>query len=180
MESEPIFKIDLPQIGDELFLAPVHIQAWKETYVGPESGMTEEDVDAMIGHLLYDTDFRKNTIVESLKNPENVLYRVVKNSAGNIVGFLHGSKQESHNELEGIYLLDEAKGFGIGGKLMTEFLNWADQTKPSHLEVFAFNDTALGFYRKYGFIQTERGVQMYNNKFPYVEMVRPASHIDKS
>ncbi len=174
IEKEPIFKIEEPKIGDEIALAPMHIKAWKETYVPQESGLTEEMVDELLGHLLANTDFRKKTISESLENPGKVLYRVVKNSKGEIVGFMHGSKNEVTNELEGIYLLDEVKGSGTGGKLMEEFLEWIDKTKPSHLEVFSFNDRAQGFYTMYGFVKTNKPTQMWRDKLPFIEMVRPA------
>lgn len=174
IEKQPTFKIEEPKIGDEIALAPMHIKSWKETYVTPESGLTEEMVDELLGHMLINTDFRKNTISESLENPDKVLYRVVRNNKGEIVGFMHGSKDEESNELEAIYLLDEVKGSGTGGKLMEEFLAWIDKNKPTHLEVFSFNDRALGFYTKYGFVKTDKPTQMWKDKLPFIEMVRPA------
>jgi len=172
-EKEPSFIIELPEEGDELALASMHIQSWKETYVGPESGLTEERVDEMLGHMLTNTDFRKNTIIEALTNPDTVLYRVVKNIDGDIVGFLHGSKHESHNELDAIYLLNEAKGSGTGGRLMEEFLAWADKNYPSRLEVFSLNDSAIGFYNRYGFEKTDKEVELYRDTLPVIEMLRP-------
>lgn len=174
IEQQPTFKIEVPKIGDEIEIASMHIKAWKETYITPESGLTEEMVDENLGHMLTDTDFRKNTISESLKNPDQVLYRVVRNSNGEIVGFMHGSKNEEFNELEGIYLLDEVKGSGTGGKLMEEFLVWINKDKPSHLEVFSFNERALSFYTKYGFVKTDKIAQMWKDKLPFIEMVRPS------
>lgn len=161
-------------MGDEAELATMHIQSWKETYITPESPLTEEMVDEMLGHMLTDTTFRKNTIQESLKNPEEVLYKVVKSGDGRVVGFMHCTKKEAYNELEGIYLLDEVKGAGVGGELMEEFLGWSDARKPCHLSVLAFNDSALGFYKKYGFVQTDKPAWLYKDLLPVIEMVRPA------
>ncbi len=174
IEKQPAFKIEEPKIGDVVALAQMHIKSWKETYITPESGLTEEMVDELLGHFLTNTDFRKNTISESLENPERVLYRVVRNNKGEIVGFMHCSKSKEFNELEGIYLLDEIKGSGIGGKLMEEFLSWIDKNKPTRLEVFSFNDRAIGFYTKYGFIKTDKPAQMWKDILPFIEMVRPA------
>lgn len=167
------FKIEPPKVGDEFAIGPMHVKAWKESYVNPELGATEEVLEGMIGHLAHDTEFRKKTILEALENPDKVLYRVVKNQNGEIVGFLHGSKNDQFNELEGIYTLDEVKGKGVGGKLMREFLEWSDKNKPSHLEVFSFNERALGFYQKYGFVRTDKPTQLYKDKLPYIEMIRP-------
>jgi len=174
MGNQSSFKIEAPHIGDEVALAPMHIKSWKETYVTPESGLTEEMVDQMIGHMLVNTDFRRNTITESLENPDKVLYRIVRNSKDEIVGFMHGHKDEEFNDFRAIYLLNEAKGFGIGGKLMEEFIDWADKNKPSHVEAFSFNDRAIGFYEKYGFVKTDKPEQLYKDKLPFIEMIRPA------
>lgn len=177
--QQPKFKIELPRLGDEFALASMHIQAWKESYVTAESGLTESMVDEMMGYILTDTRIRTNSITESLTNPNKVLYRVVKNDKGSIVGFLHCSKNEKFNEIEAIYLLNEVKGSGIGGKLMREFLDWADKSKPCHLAVFSFNDKALGFYSKYGFVKIDKPLQFHEGKIPFVEMIRPVEDILK-
>lgn len=174
IEKPPIFKIELPKDGDEIELAEMHIQAWKESYIVPGSGLDEEKIDELLGHLLTDTDFRKRTIEASLEDPGNVLYRVVRSMSEEIVGFLHGSKKGDHNELEAIYLLNEAKGSGTGGHLMEEFLSWADKGKPSRLEVFAFNDAVIGFYEKFGFAKTDNELEMYKGFLPVTEMIRDA------
>lgn len=174
IERPPVFKIEEAHPGDEVALAPMHVQAWKESYVGTESGLTSEMVDEMLSHITKDSSFRRNTIIESLSYPERVLYRVVKNNTNDIVGFLHGSKKEGYNELDAIYLLNEAKRSGVGGKLMETFLDWADENKPSRLSVFSFNDDALGFYSKYGFVKTHKPAELYKDKLPFIEMVRPA------
>lgn len=172
IESVPAFKIELPKVGDELGLAEAHIQAWKDAYVVPESGLTEESIDEQLAHLLADTTYRKNTIIESLEKPESVLYRVVKNRDGEIVGFMHGSKHEDFTELDAIYLLNEAKGTGVGGKLMKEFLKWANENKPCRLEVFSFNESAVGFYVRYGFEKTDKEIPLFRG-LPVTEMIRP-------
>ena len=48
IEKPPAFIIEVPKVGDEIGLAPMHIQAWKETYVTPISGLTDEMVDEMM------------------------------------------------------------------------------------------------------------------------------------
>ncbi len=173
---QPAFTIELPKEGDEREIGPMHVQSWKESYLNPELGLTEESIDDMVGYLATDLEYRKNTIIEALAHPDKVLYRVVKNNNNKIVGFLHCIKNEEFNEFGGIYLLDEAKGSGIGGRLMDEFLAWADKDKPSQLDVFSFNDRAIGYYAKYGFVKTDKPVQFYQDKLPYIEMIRSAEY----
>lgn len=178
-EKEPGFEIEKPKLGDELALAPMHIKSWKETYVNSETGLTEEMVDDLLGHMLKDTSYRRNTIIQSIEDPNNVLYRVVKNNKSEIVGFMHGSKQEDCNKLQAIYLLGEAQGVGVGDKLMEEFLAWIETDKPTYLEVFSNNFRAIDFYIKYGFKITDKPVQMWK-KLPVIEMLRPADLSDKA
>jgi ribosomal protein S18 acetylase RimI-like enzyme len=173
-KKESLFKIELPKEGDEINLASMHIQAWKESYVNSETGLTENKVDEMMGHMLVNTDYRRKSINDALTDPNNFLYRVVTDEEGTIVGFLHASKHEDHNELDAIYLLNEVKGTGIGGKLMEEFLSWADKDKFCHLKVLASNELALGFYHKYGFNKTDAEIELYKDILPVIEMIRPA------
>ncbi len=173
IENSPSFKIELPKVGEELALAKMHIQSWKESYVGEESGLTDEMVDEMRGEMLINTDYRRKVIAEALANPEKVIYRVVRNGSGEIVGFMHGIKHETYNELDAIYLLNEAKGMGIGPKLIEEFLSWSDHEKYSRLEAFRFNDSAISFYERYGFKKTDTEIALYKGMLPVIEMVRP-------
>ncbi len=177
IEKQPVFTIEPPKMGDELAIGPMHVQSWKESYITPESGLTEELIEELVGHYATDFNYRKNTLTEALAHPDKIFYRVVKNNDGKVVGFFHGSKNDSYNELEGVYLLDEVKGTGIGGALMEAFLAWIDTDKPCQLSAFSFNDKALGFYDKYGFVKTDAPVQFYKDKLPYIAMVRPAERV---
>lgn len=171
-EKVASFTITPPQIGDELEIGPMHVRAWKESYVRPELGLTETSIDEMVGHMATDFSYRRNTLTDALANPEKILYRVVRNNEGQIVGFLHGKKHETYTMLEALYLLDEAKGEGLGDTLMQEFLKWADKALPCKLEVFSFNEKAIRFYTKYGFTRNDTKEQLYKDKVPFIEMER--------
>lgn len=173
------FSIESPNAGDEVGVGTMHKQAWTETYLNPDEGITKEVIDELIGHVATDKgiNYRKNIFAEALASPEKILYRVIKNSNGKVVGFMHCTKEEAYNELGGLYLLDEAKGTGVGGKLMEEFLAWADKDKPCQLEVFATNANAIGFYEKYGFKKTDKPQQNYKDKLSFIVMERPSELI---
>lgn len=171
------FIIQSPQNGDEVLIGPMHHQAWLESYLNPDLGVTEGVINSTISFTLTEESnkFRKNLFEKAASEPKTTLYKIVKNKDGKVVGFLHGSQNENQNELEGIYLINEAKGIGVGSKLMEEFLKWANPQKSCHLQVIAFNERALNFYTKFGFIKTDKQIEPYKGKFPIVEMVRPVS-----
>lgn len=174
-----LFSIEAPKNGDEVGVGTMHKQAWTETYLNPEDDITKEVIDDLIGHVSGEggNDYRRKIFAEARISPEKILYRVIKNNNGKIVGFMHCTKEEAYNELGGLYLLDEAKGTGVGGKLMEEFLAWADKGKPCQLEVFATNEKAIGFYTKYGFVKTDKPTEHYKDKLELIIMVRPVGGI---
>ncbi len=57
---------------------------------------------------------------------------------------------------------------------MDEFLQWIDSDKPTQLEVFAFNDRAISFYTKYGFLKTDEPIQFWKDRLPFFKMEKPA------
>lgn len=178
MEGElekPKFEISNPRQGDAAALAEMLNRSWKETYIPLLPGFTEEMVDHILEYKNKTTEPENITIDRSLNNPNEVLYKVVRNSKGEVVGFVHGTQRDDRNELEGIYLLNEAKNSGTGRELMNIFLKWADPSKPCRLDVFSFNEAAIKFYEAHGFEMTETLTKFYNDNelLEYIEMVRP-------
>lgn len=94
------FLIKSPNDGDEVGVGLAHKQAWVETYLNPEQGITEEVINNLIGHVAEEegNEYRRNIFAELRKVPEKILYRVVKNNSGKIVGFMHCTKDETYNE----------------------------------------------------------------------------------
>lgn len=173
-ENIPTFTISPPVPGDEVAVGPMQVQAWHEAYLHPELGVTDDVIQDAIKFVATTdgNEFRKNLFAEVQSDPSRVLYRVVKDSKGDIVGFMHGTKHNQSNELGGIYLLDVVKGKSVGNRLMEEFLAWCDPAKPTTLQVIAFNDRALSFYQKYGFEKTKNKLEPFEKKFPLVEMIK--------
>lgn len=176
-QKQSSFTIGPPEPGDELTIGPMQVQAWHEAYLHPELGVTDGVIQDAIEFVATPegNEFRKNLFSEMKSDPNKILYRVAKDSKGRVVGFMHCTKHEDSNELGGIYLLDVAKGKGVGDQLMEEFLAWSDTSKPTTLQVIAFNDRALSFYQKYGFEKSQKVLEPFKEKFPLVEMIKPAN-----
>lgn len=174
-EKIPI-SVSSPSLGEETEIGIMHKLAWIETYTNLENKADQEVINNLLEQINTEegNSFRRNLIIENNAFPENVFYRIVKNNNGKIVGFIHCTKEETYNGLWGLYLLDEAKDTGVGGKLIDDFLVWADKTKPCQLEVLATNDKAIRFYAKYGFLITDKQVEQHEDKLDLLIMVRPA------
>ncbi|MGW6834904.1 GNAT family N-acetyltransferase [Streptomyces sp. NPDC054949] len=69
-----------------------------------------------------------------------------------------------------MYLLDVARGQGVGGRMMGEFLTWAG-TSPMRLWVTEYRVQAIRFYERHGFrTTTER--EIWRGRLPNVRMTR--------
>lgn len=112
--DDNLFEITEPSDVDAALIGSMHVQSWLESYVNLDQGITVDVLRDLVSFVdsKEGTAFRKNVFKEQRENPDKVLYRVAKNGEGEIVGFMHGKKEGGKNILDGIYLLDPAKGTG--------------------------------------------------------------------
>jgi [ribosomal protein S18]-alanine N-acetyltransferase len=82
-----------------------------------------------------------------------------------IIGFLVARHLAPEWELENIVIAQEARGKGIGTRLMQDLMARAQQTRSQFvfLEVRESNAAAISLYRKLGFQPTGRRKSYYNN-----------------
>lgn len=166
--------ISEPESGDEIAIGPMHLQSWHETYTNKELGVDTAFINNNHGKVATEagSEFRRKRIAEAKANPDKVMYKVVKDSQGEVVGFFIAEKDKKYNELQAIYLLDIAKGSGVADDLMRMFFDWIDPKLPCRLEAAAYNRRALKFYERYGFKTTHKKMPLHYGKMPTVEMVR--------
>ncbi|MEW5850144.1 MAG: GNAT family N-acetyltransferase [Myxococcota bacterium] len=134
------------QTDDVEELARVHVQAWRETYVGM---LPQEYLDGL------SVERRRATWSEVL---ERSLARVwVVEEQGRLVGLCaagpNRAPPESHpGEVGAIYLLRRARGRGLGRELMAGALAWlrAERLMPTLCWVLRENTAARGFYQAVG------------------------------
>ena len=161
---------------DAELIGPMHLKAWHESYINSDYGVDGDFIDEIMGKVATKagTEFRQKRIAEAKAAPNMIMYRVVKDHKGEVVGFFIAEKKEAFNELQAIYLLDSAKGSGVADELMKEYLEWIDHAKRSQLQAAAYNKRASSFYERYGFRITKKKLPLHHDKMPLVEMVRKA------
>jgi len=110
-------------------------------------------------HFLSD-DFSRESLTRSLAAPDQHLWLLAKDMAGNTQGFAKlnwNSRMPLHNaagaELQKIYLLKSATGKGYGMQLLSVICERASarQQQLLWLDVLKSNHAAQAFYSRFGF-----------------------------
>lgn len=155
---------------------------WLDTYPNTEHGITVEDVESEFAQYPDTPEGRKRQLVAHRHFYEgNTKYYMAKDEK-KFVGFFIGSKGEDSNRLLAIYVLPEYQGHGIGESLINAGLKWFGDDKDIYVNVAKYNDSACGFYAKFGFVKTGKDVTDPHEALPSgkvipeIGMVRKASN----
>ncbi|OFI45728.1 hypothetical protein BG262_06945 [Floricoccus penangensis] len=144
-------KIDyrLACIGDEDAISKVHVDAWREAYIGIVN-------QEYLNNLKYED--RKEMWTNNLKYSEIPIFLAVDED-DNIIGFSSIEIRDGKSYLATLYLLEKYHKNGIGQILLDQVLNYAKSKKYQqvYLEVLAENPT-VSFYQKNNF-------KIINSKF---------------
>lgn len=164
------YVIESARPDDSAGLGPLLLRAWLETYPNPELGIDEcwirehRGASATAEGIVQWREF----IAAENRQPDLLFCRVVR-SGTEIVGVLCGRRGEVVT-LGPMYLLNHVQGQGLGARLMTEFLSWAGAA-PICLWVTDYNDSAVRFYQRHGFMITgER--ELWQGRLPNLRMTR--------
>jgi GNAT superfamily N-acetyltransferase len=163
-------RIERPRADEAAAVGQAHLAAWLQTYPNEDAGIDRTWIEENIGSVAAPEGIaRWRTVIEDAeRHPERVFCQVVRSGSG-IVGFLCGLRDDVVT-LGPMYLLEEARGLGLGSRLMSGFLAWAGNT-PMRLWVTAYNDGAIRFYARHGFTLTPER-ELWRGRLPNVRMVR--------
>jgi ribosomal protein S18 acetylase RimI-like enzyme len=152
--------------------------AWLELYPNETYGITRGDIQSIDWHNPAKLDKHKAEILENQGNAHNF---VIKNTDDEIVGFCKVLKSDVQGEIDAMYVLPELQGKGLGKRLMDRAFEWIGPNLDIVLKVVAYNDNAIGFYKRMGFEVTKNkvvytGTQIPCGKeIPRIEMLRKAT-----
>lgn len=128
----------------------VQKQTWLATYPNPKRGISREDVESKIAQMQSGGTQRW---AKRLREDTSSHTWVVKDEDV-VIGFISAQKLNEENKIRAMYLLPEYQGQGIGKQLMQKALDWLGDTKSISLEVVSYNDNAINFYKKFGFVES--------------------------
>ncbi|MFH8804281.1 GNAT family N-acetyltransferase [Streptomyces sp. NPDC017936] len=117
--------IEVPHAGDAAFPGPLRLRTWLQTYPNEAAGINETWIREHRGAsaTAEGTAQWRQFIEAAGQQPDLLFCRVVRSEA-EIVGFLCGRRDEVVS-LGPLYLLNEAQGQGVGGRMTNELFTWA-------------------------------------------------------
>ena len=148
MEEDSIIIQDA-SIKDVYTIRKVQKETWLATYPNEKSGITLDDIKAKIDEM-------QSGGIERLKKriQEDVSSHTYIAKIGNeVIGFIGVQKQDDKNRIRALYVLPKYQKQGIGRQLINKGLQWLGTDKSITLEVVAYNNNAIEFYKSFGFIE---------------------------
>lgn len=145
--------------------AIVHIQmvTWLDTYSSVEHGITREDLhDRLAGAHDELLAGRIEQWRDRIASPTDDRAIFVARIGERIVGYAGPMIVEGERRIGALYVLPEAQGKGIGGMLLRKAIDWHRQQAPEQaifLHVVSYNQKAIAFYEKFGFVRTNKEVK---------------------
>lgn len=140
--------------SDDVYqIREVQKNTWIDTYPNEENGISKKDVEEVFQIDITPTGQMK--MEERKKRYQNPNLRTwVATDDDQIVGFCSAGKESDKNRIHAIYLLPSYQGKGIGRLLLESAFAWLGKEKDIYVNVVQYNDKAIGFYKKMGFLET--------------------------
>lgn len=140
----------------------VQRETWLATYPNTTLGITREDIEGKFA--LGESVIAKPAWVAKVE--------------GAVIGYCTAQKERTQNRILALYVLPRFQRLGIGRRLFSAACDWLGTDKHICINVASYNENAIGFYERVGFIKTGKSVTdetatLSNGKIiPEIEMVK--------
>lgn len=139
-------------------------ETWRATYPNVEAGITVADIEERFRNRFSEEAIQKR-VNDILDPSDNKLFLVAKDGDA-LVGLCRLVKSEAYNELLAIYVLPQCHRMGIGTKLWKKAQEYFGRDKDIIVQVATYNEQAINFYQKLGFVDTGKRFTQENLKMP--------------
>ncbi len=177
--TRPSVEIERAAPDDAEIICDIRDRAWIDTYPNLELGITRDDIEINAKGLHGEFVPRRIAYIKEnlAKVDRSDSATFVAKTNGKVLGFVDPTIEDGKRHISAIYVDPEAQGRGVGSKLMQRALEWHGRGQDIFLEVVAYNQNAISFYKRFGFEQTDTVVQEDLEKpdimisLPQIEMV---------
>lgn len=150
MTNKSLIEITKATVEDAEGIMNVLYRTWLDTYPNEEIGITQEDVE----YRFNDLPARVEKMKERIMNTPAKHVRLVAKDKEMVIGMTLLINDDLYNQLQMIYVLPEYQGKGVGQMLWNKIKGNFDLTKDTIVQVAIYNNKAINFYTKLGFIDT--------------------------
>lgn len=144
-------------------ITEVLYKTWLDTYPNKDLGITREDIEDSYKNRFSEEAIKRSQ--ERIANLPKDHKQVVAKYGDLIVAVSTMIRGEEFNKLKTIYVLPEFQGKGIGNMLWNEVKKFCDPAKDIIVQVATYNQNAINFYKKLGFVDT--GKRWLDEKFKF-------------
>jgi ribosomal protein S18 acetylase RimI-like enzyme len=143
----------------------VQQHTWLATYPNTELGITREDIEVQF-HVSFEEAIQRRQAQRQRINRDPLAHLWIAREAERIVGFCLVQKEETQNRIQAIYVLPECQGTGIGKRLLQTAFDWLGSQPEIVLNVASYNQQAINFYIKSGFVPSGKPAHSGVTKLP--------------
>lgn len=172
-------KIGKAKPEDIYQIRSVQRETWIATYPNEKLGITRADIESRFASdNTAEGRQRMEKRKKMLNSPTSKTW--VAKDGTKIVGYCAAEKSNLGNRIQALYLLPSYHGKGIGTLLIKECLAWLGSDKDIYVEVASYNNSAITFYEKFGFVRSGKEVKNpvaalpSGKTIPETEMVKRA------
>jgi len=150
--------------GDAEQIQKVLYKTWLDTYPNKEFGITVEDIEERFRNRISKKGVED--VRDRIRNMDKNSSFLVAKENELVVGVCKIRRGEDSNQLGAIYVLPTYQCKGIGYMLWEESFKFFDIRSDIKVEVATYNEKAISFYEKLGFIDTGKRITDDNFNFP--------------
>ncbi len=168
-------KIEQETVEDFDGVQNVWHKTWLATYPSSEVGVSIEDINKYFLNAFPPE--RIERLKSEVRKPKEGVFNYVAKINGKVVGHFVFILDEKCDQLESIYILPEYQGRGIGRLFWEKALKLVTKNKPVKVNVMSYNQNAIDFYKKLGFVDTgiryvdeDFVLPVSKSKFPKMDM----------
>ncbi len=144
--SEPTFSLSeaTSEHAEEIFR--IQKKTWLATYPNKDIGVTKEMIEERFG----DAEGRVQKWRDKIEGGKSKIW--VAKAGTEVVGFCGVIEGAHENRLASIYVDPAQQGVGIGSALIEQALHYLGRGKDILIDVVSYNESAIAFYIKHGFV----------------------------
>lgn len=158
-------------------IAELHSKSFEKAYLKEGDNEHNQKVIEEAARFLSPQrlQLRTELLAHSLDNSDKHFYHIAMRDDGTPIGLIYGTKLDSVQEIEALYVDENYYGAGVAQALVEAYIDWADDQLPIELGVYKENERAKKFYTKMGFEALNDERHSYYEFLPETTMQRKGS-----